>query len=122
MGEWRSYSYTGDDGCKWCGKKLRQQCDSKFEYIDIEPKKCRSCGSTNIQWTSGIVGQRGACCCGDCGVYIDTRRRKMVSRKKRYPKPGDYGDGHFCGLRCGYQFGVAMGDAGRKFAPTKVQS
>jgi hypothetical protein len=28
--------------------------------------------------------------------------------------PGGYGDGHFCGLRCGYQFGVRLADLGRR--------
>lgn len=27
---------------------------------------------------------------------------------------GDYGDGHFCGLRCGYQFAVRLADLGRR--------
>jgi hypothetical protein len=29
-------------------------------------------------------------------------------------KAGDYEDGHFCNLRCGYQFGAAMADFGRR--------
>jgi hypothetical protein len=36
-----------------------------------------------------------------------------------YDKPGDYGDGHFCGLGCGYQFGVALADHGRLLQPAK---
>lgn len=38
-----------------------------------------------------------------------------------YSKPGDYGDGHFCGLRCGYQFGRTMADGGRQFKPIEVK-
>jgi hypothetical protein len=34
-----------------------------------------------------------------------------------HDKPGDYGDGVFCGLRCGYQFGVAMANFGRRIKP-----
>jgi hypothetical protein len=37
-----------------------------------------------------------------------------LRQKKGHEKPGDYGDGHFCGLRCAYQFGVAMADPGRR--------
>lgn len=32
---------------------------------------------------------------------------------------GDYGDGHFCGLRCGYEFGRVMADHGRILKPRK---
>ena len=27
---------------------------------------------------------------------------------------GDYGDGFFCGLRCGFQFGKAFAEFGRR--------
>jgi len=27
---------------------------------------------------------------------------------------GDYGDGHFCGLRCGYMFGRQLADLGQR--------
>ena len=37
-------------------------------------------------------------------------------RPNRYAKAGDYGDGFFCGLRCGYQFGVLAAQHGNRFA------
>lgn len=36
----------------------------------------------------------------------------------QYDKPGDYGDGHFCGLRCAYQFAVLSADGGQRFHRT----
>lgn len=30
---------------------------------------------------------------------------------------GDYGDGYFCGLRCGYSFGKAFAGFGRRLNP-----
>jgi len=34
------------------------------------------------------------------------------------PRPlGDYADGHFCGLRCGYRFGRAFADFGKTLNP-----
>lgn len=37
-------------------------------------------------------------------------------RPNLYSKAGDYGDGFFCGLRCGYQFGVLAAQHGYRFA------
>lgn len=34
--------------------------------------------------------------------------------ERRYDKPGDYGDGFFCGLRCGYMFGERLAQLGRR--------
>lgn len=38
------------------------------------------------------------------------------STRRRADKPGSYRDGHFCSLRCGYQFGVRLADHGRRLA------
>lgn len=56
-----------------------------------------------------------------CGQKL---RHKAISEKRegefRYVKTGmeakggDYVDGFFCGLRCGYQFGVQMAEWGRR--------
>jgi hypothetical protein len=32
---------------------------------------------------------------------------------------GDYRDGHFCGLRCGYAFAVRISDLGARLRPGK---
>jgi hypothetical protein len=53
--------------------------------------------------------------CKECGgTHLGREGRTVKSRKKAYDKPGDYGDGHFCGLRCGYEFGKKMADFGRR--------
>ena len=33
---------------------------------------------------------------------------------KRPAKPGQYHDGHFCGLRCAYQYAVRLADLGSR--------
>ena len=43
--------------------------------------------------------------CRMCGLPL----RRYRHRDEEWGKGrewGDYGDGHFCGLRCGYEFGV----------------
>lgn len=46
-----------------------------------------------------------------CGRKLRAYRyRKEGEDKQR----GDYGDGHFCGLRCGYQFAVRLADLGKR--------
>jgi len=49
-------------------------------------------------------------CCLWCGRKLRKRNRSRL--------PGDYGDGAFCGLRCGYMFGVAMAEFGKRLKPT----
>lgn len=40
-------------------------------------------------------------------------------RKERFgQRLGDYGDGHFCGLRCAYQFAVRMARLGERLERT----
>ena len=42
------------------------------------------------------------------------KRPASERTEPRYAKRGDYGDGHFCGLRCAYQFAVALADLGKR--------
>jgi hypothetical protein len=32
---------------------------------------------------------------------------------------GGYGDNHFCGLRCGYEFGLRFAELGKRLEPVK---
>lgn len=76
----------------------------------------------------GATGEPGTCLwCGrklrqpkrpftDDGQWIPRGQRTATT----YSKPGDYGDGNFCGLRCGYMFGVRLADAGTRLV-RKVQ-
>lgn len=40
-----------------------------------------------------------------------------LRQKQRNEKPGDYGDGFFCGLRCAYQFAVNAAKLDFRFKP-----
>ena len=55
---------------------------------------------------------------GTC-LWCGRKLRAYRWRHKDYAKAqgkewGDYGDGHFCGLRCGYQFAVRLADLGKR--------
>jgi hypothetical protein len=98
--------------CRWCGRKLRQKF--RTEYDLVAPKRCwyhvdtiegSQCKSTFF--TKSKSG-RWNCEHG----HWNTSRRVVKSREK-VGKLGDYGDGHFCGLSCGYNFGRALADEGR---------
>ena len=69
----------------------------------------------------GYTGKAGTCrWCGDRLVYRTFSRNLLPGetweefhaipqsqkRSRAYDKPGYYGDGKFCGLRCGYQWAV----------------
>ena len=50
-----------------------------------------------------------------CGRKLRAYRyRDAEHNKGKGKEKGDYGDGHFCGLRCGYQFAVRLADLGRR--------
>ena len=87
-GYWRSADPSNKpETCLWCGKKLRWQT----RPVETGPAEGES--------------------------WADYWKRDGGKAKTRAAKPGDYQDGHFCGLRCGYQFGVAMADHGRRLSP-----
>lgn len=121
---WRPFAATNAPGtCKWCGRRLRQKYDTTWEPVEgRRPRVCNAklgvygtdgrCGSTELEQSA--MGQWH---CKE-GHSIDTHRsRRVASRKPHYDKPGDYGDGHFCGMTCGYLFGRVMADQGRIFKP-----
>ena len=96
MAEWRPYGASNQpDTCVWCGNKLRHKIKDWHEertQIPIPEEQ---------QW--------------DPDVTTRTHVRNVTDR--RAEKGGDYEDGLFCGLRCGYMFGVRMGELGRRLAP-----
>jgi hypothetical protein len=54
----------------------------------------------------------GACLWCGCKLRINGRRTKFLE----VPTAGDYADGAFCTMRCGYAFGVASAISGTRFA------
>lgn len=105
---------TGEPGtCKWCGRKLRQQFYTKYEHVQRTKSLCCKAEITEDEF--------GTTVCGKCSKYTSRFKKRLVSSKKRFDKPGSYGDGHFCGLNCGYLFGVVLADSGREVRPTKKQ-
>lgn len=67
------------------------------------PGTCLYCGR-KLWWIKRTFTQ------GSRGVLIPVGERPNL-----YAKAGDYGDGFFCGLRCGYQFGVLAANHGNRF-------
>lgn len=77
--------------CKWCGRKLRKCFDIKFH---------------DVVTSKDALGK--------------TVRTTKPSEKLKTFTLGDYGEGHFCGLRCGYAFGTRFADLGNRLRPVKV--
>ena len=48
---------------------------------------------------------------------IDPTSRTSSFRKLKTFKLGDYRDGFFCGLRCGYRFAVRLAQLGSRLQP-----
>jgi len=52
-----------------------------------------------------------------CGHKLRRESKHKAKAYKREQQLGDYGDGYFCGLRCGFQFGEAFANFGRRLNP-----
>jgi hypothetical protein len=104
-GRLRPYSYSyGASGapgtCRWCGRTMRlRSYYAAWSMSEPEPtlpegarvrKRREPKGSTEGCLEYVVAGQPA----------------------------GDYRDGHFCGLRCGYAFGVRLADLGNRLVPS----
>lgn len=108
--------------CLSCGKRLPRPSKTVWGPGDgfNPPTRCSGCSGAwddqNGSWEPDPEGGPSVFRCTECGVggQHGKRRRRVLSRTPKYDKPGGYGDGHFCGLRCGYRFGVAMANSMKK--------
>lgn len=82
--------------CHWCGRKLRPRWRTEYP-------------PTVKTWFEGDKHCSGRA--------VESRLVKPV--KVGEPKFGDYSDGHFCGLRCGYMFGRRLADLGNRLVEAK---
>jgi hypothetical protein len=104
--------------CLWCGRKLRLKCHTKTTRAPgfLPPNKT-CCTSPDWKLVDETFGRFE---CGHCGEEAwGARRTTIVSRTPTFEGAarGDYGDNAFCGLRCGYAFGVTMAGHGHRIAP-----
>lgn len=51
--------------------------------------------------------------------HVEAGNSMSNFRKLDTFKLGDYGDGHFCGPRCGYRFGVRLANLGSRLVEKK---
>lgn len=108
--------------CLWCGKKLVFEYKTEWEQTNRKPRECgryitsgyydvERCGDRDISWDEKENVWR--CSKGHVVNFI----RRAISREKRSDKPGHHG--LFCTLSCGYLFGVALAQQGRRLEPKK---
>lgn len=116
---WHNFNTSNKTGtCKWCGRKLRRPktCD----HVQVS-----ACCDAPIQRTGKFLQLAGMATldrrgmpevvCSECSKNANADHRTVKKNiQPLYDKPGDYGDGHFCGLRCGHQFGVAAANSGTR--------
>lgn len=89
---------TKPGNCKWCGRKLRKKW--RREYPPMV-----------LTWVEGDTRTQTP------GCAVNTR--VVTTVKVGEPTLGDYGDGHFCGLNCGYAFAVWFANKGNYIKPKK---
>lgn len=101
MNNW-TFSRFGEHGdvmkpghCKWCGRTLRKKW-----RLETPPH--------TLDWIEGDQHMRGH------AIYPHGILRGV---KVGEPKIGDYGDGYFCGLRCGRDFGLWHAEHGNFLRP-----
>lgn len=121
--------------CLYCGKKLRQHYCTNYEDTDKWrplPKECNAQIGQGYEGCKGKIVKKGKTTegqhfgeCESCGMYYSSydKVRRIVSRKVRERTygsgPGDYGDGFFCGLRCGMGFAVVAARSGIRLKDKK---
>ena len=84
MAQWRPFGYEGKPGT--C-----LWCGRKLRRKTYPPDKPKGMGWA--EWHASPESKQ---------------------RVPAYDKPGDYGDGFFCGLRCAYDFAVRLAELGRR--------
>ena len=88
------------DTCLWCGRKLPHKYSDK--WLQRERKRL------GVDSTYTEVGKAQELATG-------------ISLNKMYAnKGGNYGDGFFCGLSCGYEFAVVLAEGGRRLKPKQA--
>jgi hypothetical protein len=104
------FGATNAEGtCRWCGRAMPRPMD--VERGPRRPPRRSKCHNAKV-----IVTGDASYTCDTCGEGVNGSYA-ISSRKPYYSKPGRYGDGQFCGLACGYQFGLALANGGRLLAP-----
>ena len=73
------------------------------------PRTCLWCGAQLGQYFTSGGSERIELACGGFA-----HKQLPAVPSGTY---GRYGDNHFCGLRCGYLFGLAMAEGGRRLIP-----
>ena len=120
----RRFGATSEKGtCLWCGRKLTMTYSTEYERLGrVERKATICCGAEFKEiFGSDDGGVPLGGVCSDCGEITTAsyQRKKVVKRTPWYDKPGYEGNGSFCSLRCGYQFGARLAELGRRLVGAK---
>lgn len=105
----------GPHQCLWCGRNLRKHGAAMLtRCCGVEPMVPHA-SYQDLQDAAARLNSNGRLSrlherCSRCGA--DAPRDNLVPNDSR--TFGDYGDGAFCGLRCGYAFGVAATKSGAR--------
>lgn len=107
----RRHAPNGKQGCcLLCGTTLRRKyMTKKVGTSEYRKPKWNCCGKG---WK---LKKDGWFECAHCGHEAGgTEIKRITERQPVYPLPGDYGDGFFCGLRCGWEFACVMAAGHRR--------
>jgi len=105
MASWRPFGASNaPKTCLWCGRKLRfkaLQSHTEITQVLLDPKNEKD----QYLIEEGQI----------------TRKRYKTIIDERDTIGGDYRDGFFCGLRCGYEFGVRMAQLDKRLKMKEEQ-
>lgn len=113
----RDFGASNEKGsCLWCGNKLRVKTYTERSEPGTGKLKAPSYVCCGAGWKK--AEEPGYFDCRGCGHQCrGEHSRTIIKRTPVYEgaAAGDYGDNAFCGLHCGYAFGVSMAGLGRRF-------
>jgi hypothetical protein len=104
--------------CLWCGVRLTQIIEHRGPWITTT-RTASACHQAPMYEGLDRWNDRPAFRCEKCDREQDMRVTGYAEKTPtgRY---GEQGDGLFCRTRCGYQFGRAMAQHGRRLMPSEA--
>lgn len=119
----KKFEATNHKGtCLWCGEKLRHECRIDYDYNNVLRKSSPCCGADVIVRTpEGEDHSYNSGECAQCGHRFNPTKlhRTIVNKTPIFDAPGYMGNGQFCTLRCGYQFGLCCARSGERLVLSK---
>jgi hypothetical protein len=103
----REFAASNEEGtCLWCGKKLSYTYDSERVPNGTHLRKGNYYSIAEDKYID---------------VETEEKSFKHVNKVKRWELPGPMGNGYFCSISCGAEFGLVFAKDGERLKSKKEE-